>query len=200
MSNKRSLHDTMITTTIKGLELQFRTEGGLFSPRRIDRGTLALLSTIEFDPEDRVCDLGCGYGVVGITAAKLIGPDRVLMIDNDPEAVACSRENARLNGVPEAEVIVSDGFSATRETRFTKIISHPPYHTDFSVPKRFIEKGFNRLALEGRFYMVTKRKEWYKQKLISIFGGVSIREVEGYYVFMAVKKSGTYAGVLASSR
>lgn len=183
----------MITTTIKGMELQFRTESSLFSPRRIDKGTLALLSAVEFDEEDRVCDLGCGYGVVGITAAKLIGPDRVLMIDNDPEAAACARENARLNGVPEAEVIVSDGFSATRETHFTKIITHPPYHADFSVPKRFIEKGFNRLALEGRFYMVTKRKEWYKQKLISIFGGVSIREVEGYYVFMAVKKSGSYA-------
>lgn len=190
----------MITATIKDLELQFLTEGGLFSPRRIDKGTLALLSTIEFDPEDRVCDLGCGYGVVGITAAKLIGPDRVLMIDNDPEAVACARANARLNGVPEAAIIESDGFNATRATHFTKIISHPPYHADFSVPKRFIEKGFNRLALEGRFYMVTKRKEWYKQKLISIFGGVSIREVEGYYVFMAVKKSGTYAGTRARSR
>ncbi|MFM9328234.1 class I SAM-dependent methyltransferase [Paenibacillus mesotrionivorans] len=183
----------MITTTIKGMELQFQTESSLFSPRRIDKGTLALLSAIEFDPEDRVCDLGCGYGVVGITAAKLIGPDRVLMIDNDPEAASCARENARLNGVPEAEVIVSDGFSATRETHFTKIITHPPYHADFSVPKRFIEKGFNRLAREGQFYMVTKRKEWYKQKLISIFGGVSIREVEGYYVFMAVKKNGSYA-------
>ncbi len=190
----------MITTTIKDLELQFRTEGGLFSPRRIDKGTLALMSTIEFDPEDRVCDLGCGYGVVGITAAKLIGPHCVLMIDNDPKAVACARENARLNGVSDAAVIESDGFNATRETHFTKIITHPPYHADFSVPKRFIEKGFNRLALEGRFYMVTKRKEWYKQKLISIFGGVNIREVEGYYVFMAVKKSGTYAGVRASSR
>jgi 16S rRNA (guanine1207-N2)-methyltransferase len=48
--------------------------------------------------------------------------------------------------------------------------------------------------------MVTKRKEWYKQKLISIFGGVSIREVEGYYVFMAEKKSSTYAGARASSK
>lgn len=47
----------MITTTIKGLELQFRTESSLFSPRRIDKGTLVLLSAIEFDPEDRVCDL-----------------------------------------------------------------------------------------------------------------------------------------------
>lgn len=185
----------MITTSIKGLELQFKTEGSLFSPRRIDKGTLALLSAIQFQGEDRVCDLGCGYGVVGIAAARLIGPDRILMIDHDPEAVACARENARLNGVPEVEVIHSDGFSATRQTDFTKIITHPPYHADFSVAKRFIEKGFNRLVLGGRLYMVTKRKEWYKQKLIAIFGGVCIQEMEGYYIFMAEKKSSTYAGI-----
>ena len=30
---------------------------------------------------------------------------------------------------------------------FDWILSNPPYHTDFSVPKRFIEKGFNRLKV-----------------------------------------------------
>jgi len=42
-------------------------------------------------------------------------------------------------------------------------------------------------------YMVTKRKDWYKNKLIAIFGGVKIWEIDGYYVFMAVKKSTSYA-------
>jgi len=42
-------------------------------------------------------------------------------------------------------------------------------------------------------YMVTKRKEWYKNKLISIFGGVKIWELDGYYIFMGIKKSDTYS-------
>lgn len=70
----------MITANIKGIELGFRTESHLFSPRRIDKGTLALLSVIKFNEHDKVCDLGCGYGAVGITAAKIIGPGKVLMI------------------------------------------------------------------------------------------------------------------------
>lgn len=41
--------------------------------------------------------------------------------------------------------------------------------------------------------MVTKRKDWYKNKFISIFGGVRIWEIEDYYVFMAVKMNSTYA-------
>lgn len=33
--------------------------------------------------------------------------------------------------------------------------------------------------------MVTKRKEWYKNKFISIFDGVKINECNVYYVFMS---------------
>ena len=72
--------------------------------------------------------------------------------------------------------------------------ANPPYHADFSVPKAFIEKGFNRLQIGGKMVMVTKRKEWYKNKLISIFGGVSITEIDGYYVFISEKRSADYAG------
>jgi len=61
------------------------------------------------------------------------------------------------------------------------------------VAKAFIEKGFNRLKLGGRMLMVVKRREWYKNKLISVFGGVKIHEIDGYYVFEAVKKSPNYA-------
>ena len=37
--------------------------------------------------------------------------------------------------------------------------------------------------------MVTKRLDWYKNKLISVFGGVKIHRIDGYYVFVAEKRS-----------
>jgi len=180
-------------TTIKDFELTFETADELFSPNAVDRGTLALLSVIEFDEEDQICDLGCGYGVVGILAAKAVGPENVLMIDNDKMAVEMAKKNARLNGVPDVKIMVSDGFTTVEEHGFSKIISNPPYHVDFSVPKAFIEKGFNRLRLEGALYLVTKRKTWYEKKLRSIFGNVAISEIDGYYIFKAIKKSPHYA-------
>lgn len=64
---------------------------------------------------------------------------------------------------------------------------------DFAVPKMFIEKGFNRLRVGGQLYMVTKRKDWYKNKLIAVFGGVKIWEIDEYFVFMAIKKRASYA-------
>jgi len=183
----------VISTAIKSIPLQFRTDPTIFSPAHIDAGTLAMLSCVDFAPSDRVLDLGCGYGVVGITAAKIIGPDNVVMSDVDPCAVELARENAALNGVVGIKILLSDGFNEIGDTDFTLILSNPPYQSDFSVAKRFIEKGFNRLVLGGRMYMVTKRRDWYRNKLIAVFGGVQVTEIDGYSVFCAQRRSKNYA-------
>jgi 16S rRNA (guanine1207-N2)-methyltransferase len=178
---------------LNGIELRFENASGLFSSEKLDRGSLAMLSCIRFETSDKVLDLGCGYGFVGIYAAKLIGADRVWTLDNDPNACECARRNLALNDVGGASVVLSDGFEALQETGFTKIVCNPPYHVDFSVPKHFIEKGFNRLAIGGAMYLVTRRRPWYENKLRSIFGGCRVREVDSYFVFEAIKKSATYA-------
>ena len=178
----------MIEITINSKELKFQTDPVLFSPKAVDKGTLAMLSVVDFQSGDKVLDLGCGYGVVGIFAAKMIGQENVIMCDISSQAVKCSRENAVLNGVPEITVLESNGFAQITDRDFTLILSNPPYHADFSVPKHFIEEGYKRLKLGGRLVMVTKRLEWYKRKFISVFGGVQIFRVEDYFVFVGEKR------------
>jgi len=182
----------MLNITIKGHELAFETTQSLFSPSQIDKGTLAMLDIIHFTPEDKVLDLGCGYGVVGIVAAKHTTPGNVFMSDSDKIAVKYASKNAARNNIQGINIIQSNAYENINQTGFTIIASNPPYHADFSVPKLFIEKGFNRLAIGGRFYMVTKRKDWYKNKFIAIFGGVRIHEVDGYFIFEAEKRSQSY--------
>ena len=89
---------------------------------------------------------------------------------NDPDAVEAARENAKLNGVEGIETAVSDAFSGVTEKDFTLILSNPPYHTDFSVAKAFIEGAFAHLAVGGRLVMVVKRVEWYRNKMRTVFG------------------------------
>ena len=182
-----------ISETIKGFALSFEAGGTCFSPGRIDKGTLAMLSRVTFGTDDKVLDLGCGYGVVGITAAKHMPPGSVFLSDIDEDALKYARRNAIINNVDGIHIISSNAFENIDETGFTIIASNPPYHADFSVPKMFIEKGFNRLTIGGRFYMVTKRKDWYKRKFISVFGGVGIFEIDGYFIFEAEKRTHRYA-------
>lgn len=185
----------MIEADIKGIHLKFETSEELFSPNSIDKGTLAMLSLVDFESCDKVLDLGCGYGVVGILAAKLIGKEKVVMIDINEEAVKCSINNSAINGVEGIKIEKSNGFEKLEDKDFSKILSNPPYHTDFSVPKMFIEKGFNRLRIGGKMYMVTKRETWYKNKIKSIFGGVKVWNVDDYYVFVAEKRNLHYANI-----
>lgn len=183
----------IIRAEILGEALTLTTQPGLFSPSHVDYGTLAMLSVAAFEPGMKVLDLGCGCGAVGIVAARKCGDQNVWLTDVDPAAVEIARRNAIDNGVPGVTCAVSDGFKQLDAAGFDLILSNPPYQSDFAVAKSFIEKGFNRLKLGGRMLMVTKRREWYKNKLISVFGGVKIREIDGYYVFEAVKKSPQYA-------
>lgn len=182
----------MIETEINGMAFSFATAPDLFSPRRVDPGTLTLLSCVSFQPDDKILDLGCGYGAIGIVAAKRIDPRRVFMVDDDPSAVRIAQANVARNNVDGVTVVMSDGFDALSERDFSKILCNPPYHSDFSVAKRFIEKGFNRLIIGGTMYFVTKRETWYRNKLTSIFGGVRLHKVDEYLVFEAEKRRHGY--------
>ncbi len=178
-----------ITAEILGNRLEFVTDGDVFSPGGIDRGTLAMLSKVTLNTGDKLLDLGCGYGAVGIAAAKIIGAENVIMCDISENAVKLAVKNAALNGLDGVKIIRSDGVKEIKDNDFTLILSNPPYHTDFSIAKEFIEYGWKKLVRGGKMFMVTKRREWYKNKLISVFGGVRIYEIDGYYVFEAEKRT-----------
>lgn len=173
---------------IGDVTMEFVTETEVFSPQGADRGTLAMLSVVKLEEADKLLDLGCGYGLVGIWAAKQIGAEQVVMCDISGTAVRVAKKNCERNGVDVA-VYQSDGLKKLpQELQFSKILSNPPYHEDFSVPKGFIELGYRRLELGGVMYMVTKRKDWYYNKLKTVFGGVRVEEIDGYYVFAAEKR------------
>lgn len=168
--------------------LTLNTHSEMFSPNAPDTGTLAMLSLTEIKEDDKVLDLGCGSGIIGIYAAKLIGAGNVVMTDKSDIAAEYAKRNAELNGVGEITVYCGDGYENIPDRNFTLIMSNPPYHTDFSVAKTFIEGGYKRLLTGGRMVMVTKREEWYKNKLTSVFGGVKVAKLNGYYIFTAEKR------------
>lgn len=195
MAGKRRLGrmEKLIRVSVLGEELSLETRAGLFSPEHVDRGTMAMLSQAALKPGMKVLDLGCGCGVVGVAAARKCGAENVWMLDVDPLAVETAARNAARNGVDGVHIVQSDGFRGLDEAGFDLILSNPPYQSDFSVAKHFIEKGFNRLRIGGSMVMVTKRLEWYRNKLRAVFGGVRVRQIDGYWVFEAQRRSERYA-------
>lgn len=56
---------------------------------------------------DTVIDVGCGSGILGITASKL-GAKKVILTDIDECAITASYHNAELNGVKNAEILLKN--------------------------------------------------------------------------------------------
>ena len=65
-------------------------------------------------PGTRVLDYGCGSSILGI-AAKLLGARDIIAVDNDPQALVATEDNAQRNGVQDDILTyLPDGFLAER--------------------------------------------------------------------------------------
>tara|TARA_R100000005_G_scaffold91970_1_gene64895 strand:+ start:3257 stop:4150 length:894 start_codon:yes stop_codon:yes gene_type:complete len=62
-----------------------------------------------------IVDYGCGSGILAVAALKL-GAERALGVDNDPQALVASRDNARRNGVADERFSVTLPDAATNAT------------------------------------------------------------------------------------
>ena len=65
--------------------------------RRLQPGALRAIHSVS--DQASVLDLGCGSGILAITAAKR-GASRVVAVDHDEQALEATGSNARLNHVP----------------------------------------------------------------------------------------------------
>ena len=66
---KHDIHE--LNVELLGQRLTFLTDAGVFSKKMIDYGSRVLLSVLDFEAGERVLDVGCGYGPLGLTLASV---------------------------------------------------------------------------------------------------------------------------------
>lgn len=177
-----------LTLTLRGHDFTFVTEAGVFSRARVDRGTRLMVAEMAIEPTDRVLDLGCGWGVVGLVAARLAPQGRVTLADINARAVELTRANLAANGITNAEVYQSDGYEAVVGQAFDVIALNPPLRAGLAVVHRLIEQGREHLAPGGRFYLVARTQQGalrLAKKMAEVFGDVQeVAKGGGYRVFV----------------
>jgi release factor glutamine methyltransferase len=91
-----------------------------------DEDSFLLADNLDIARGARVLDMGTGTGILALTAAKKAS--LVVGVDVNPKAVALAKENAKANGIKNAEFREGDLFSAVgAEERFDVIVFNPPY-------------------------------------------------------------------------
>lgn len=148
--------DIEFDATIRGHDLHFRSTWGLFSPREIDAGTQLLLDRIEVNPTDDCLDLGCGYGPIGVTLARLAPEGHTLLVDKDLVALDYARTNIERNRAANAEVLASNGLAAIGADReFDLVASNIPAKVGNELITLFVADSWARLRPGGSLYLVT---------------------------------------------
>ncbi|AEB81546.1 methyltransferase small [Streptococcus suis ST3] len=169
--------------------MSFMTDAGVFSKKMVDYGSQVLLKTLHFEKGASVLDVGCGYGPIGLTLAKVFNT-KTTLIDINSRALDLATKNAERNGVI-AKIYQSNIYENVDET-FNHIVSNPPIRAGKSVVHEVIAGAFQRLEAHGTLSIVIQKKQGApsaKAKMEEVFGNCQIiKKDKGYYILESVKE------------
>ena len=184
--------DQRFEAQLRGQTLTLRSTWGLFSPRDIDEGTALLLRWIQVPATAHCIDLGCGYGPIGLTLAKLAPQGQVVMLDKDFVAVGYANANARDNAVNNAAAQLSNGFSALHGAQHTGaydlIASNLPAKVGREMLYIMLDDARRVLRPGGRLYVVSINglRQFIKHACQTAFGNYDkLKQGRAYTVAMA---------------
>lgn len=179
----------ILKAVLGGMEYKFVTSSGVFSPKRVDRGTALLAEHMVMEEGDRVLDLGCGYGVLGVVAARR-ARCRIVMTEINTRAAALARRNLEFNGV-EGEVREGNLYEPLTHEMFDAIICNLPMSTGLRTVFGIIDGAKRHLRERGRLQVVVRKgsgriEGW----MLEAFGNVETVAKRGGYRVLVSKMPG----------
>ncbi len=180
--------DIEFRESVRGIELAYRTTWGLFSPKNVDEGSRLLLDHLEINDDDDTLDLGCGYGPLGLTMARLAPQGTSVLVDKDFVAVEYSRRNAELNRIGNTEIFLSNGFDQIGDRSFDLIVSNLPAKTGKELYYLYFYDALVRMNPGARFYVVTISglRKFVQRAFQEVFGNYEkIKQGKTYTVALA---------------
>ncbi|MEK3733307.1 MULTISPECIES: class I SAM-dependent methyltransferase [Paenibacillus] len=188
----KTAHDRKeLSAVLRGNTFRFISDAGVFSKGGVDYGSKVLIEAMDIRPDASVLDVGCGYGPIGLAAAKLAAAGHVTMIDINSRAVELAKENAIRNSIANVTVMESDLFAAVKGQQFDVILTNPPIRAGKETVFAIFEEAWHHLRDNGELWIVIQKKQGApsaKAKLESLFKKVEeVTKDKGYRIFKATK-------------
>ncbi|MFD8714450.1 methyltransferase [Streptomyces anulatus] len=169
---------------------------GIFCAERLDIGTRFFLKHLPSrGGAVRVVDLGCGNGVLGLSAAVSNPEAHLTFVDESYGAVASAEETFRA-GAPagaKADFLVGDGLDGLDPGSVDLVLNNPPFHSHMATTDATARTMFTgaRTALRqgGELWVVGNRHLSYHTHLRRIFGNcTTVAGDPKFVVLRAVKR------------
>ena len=184
--DNEKLPSKMVKTNavILGKRFTFFTDNGVFSKDGLDFGSRLLLETIPLEEVGgKVLDMGCGYGVFGITLNKVLSCS-VDMVDVNLRALHLSEINAKENKCSNLRIFESFTYSNV-DSKYTTIITNPPIRAGKKVVYDIVMNAKNYLEDDGKLFLVIRKEQGAKSLIKDM-------QDNGYKVDILEKKSGFF--------
>lgn len=184
---KSRLKTKEIEAVLRGKCIKLLSGSGVFSIKKVDKGSELLINSAIIESGWRVLDLGCGYGVVGIAVKKSEPSIELVLSDVNIRAVRLAKDNLKLNKVEGLAVAGSSFAKVTGE--FDTILLNPPQTAGKDVCFEMIETSRKFLVSGGLLQIVarhTKGGNSLSKKMEEVFGNVDvISKKSGYWIYVS---------------
>lgn len=186
--------------------LALRSQPGVFSWRALDAGTAALCELLaDVDAPagtglaargrtapQKILDLCCGVGPLGLRAATLWPQSEVLAIDSNYLAVALAEQNAADHRLlPRYTAVVDDGLGLASQQRAATTghrggtdlaLVNPPTHAPEAILRAMTAELMDWLAPTGRALFVVKRSGTMQGIAHALGLAVELWPIAGYAI------------------
>ena len=185
-----------LTWEIERQGWKIHNHANVFSRNHLDIGGRYLMDNLPEGDFTKVVDLGCGNGVVGMSAAQAYPDAQITFIDESYMAVDSARINMLKNFEEErsdnTRFVVNNGLVGFKARSYDLILCNPPFHQQHTITDHIAWSMFNDahfcLAVNGELVIVGNRHLDYQDKLERIFGNCElITENKKFVILRAVK-------------
>lgn len=187
-----------LSRTDGDLGLTVMAHGGAFGGASVDLGTRFLLATIGSFPAGArtVVDLGCGTGVLAVSAARALPAATVLALDESRAAVLSAAATAAANGIGDrVEVRRANLMEGVPDRSVDLVLCNPPFHRgnarDSAVAFEMFAEAARTLAPGGELWTVYNSHLPYLRSLRRLVGQTQpVGQTPGYTVTRSVQTGG----------
>ena len=181
-----------IAYSINGVDFSFESDNGVFSKNELDKGSELLIETLlPLDLGNRLLDLGCGLGVIGLTLAYFHPGLNVCLSDVNTRALSLCNANANTLRLSQKVTILQSDIYLEIEGKFDSIVSNPPIRAGKKVTYQIYEGALEHLNDGGSLYIVIRKQQGalsVKSYLEELYGNVTVlARDKGYYVLKSTK-------------
>ena len=179
-----------------GTSFNISNHANVFSRQKLDIGTRFMLEHLTIKPHQQdIIDLGCGNGILGLTAGASNTEANVHFVDESYMAIESARDNfTQINqSLERGRFYLGDGLSGFADNSADLILCNPPFHQSHAVGDTvalaMFQDAARVLRKDGELWVVGNRHLGYHIKLKRWFSDLELLASNSKFVLFRARQN-----------